>query len=176
MCNINHQMYTFQIIVLIQFLASTKCSNIMCSSPGRPFVHVVLYGMFSIHMCMQSSRWKDVLNTSLHLLVSLHECQKNIPYKTACTNGLPDDGQMMFEHLVDAKNWIKTIIWKAYICWFMLHNCITMYSTKTKLNSVALVRERTIPTERPPPVGEGSANFLRVEGCHVVSATSPHGR
>jgi len=31
--------------------------------------------------------------------------------------------------------------------------------TKTKLNSVALVRERTIPTERPPPVGEVSAKF-----------------
>ena len=46
----------------------------------------------------------------------------------------------------------------------------------TKLNSVALVRERTIPTERPPPVGEVSANFLRIEGCHVVSATGPHGR
>jgi hypothetical protein len=30
---------------------------------------------------------------------------------------------------------------------------------KKKLNSVALVRERTIPTERPPPVGEVSANF-----------------
>jgi len=29
----------------------------------------------------------------------------------------------------------------------------------TKLNSVALVRERTIPTEQPPPVGEVSANF-----------------
>jgi len=28
-----------------------------------------------------------------------------------------------------------------------------------KLNSVALVRERTIPTERSPPVGEVSANF-----------------
>ena len=26
-------------------------------------------------------------------------------------------------------------------------------------NSVALVRERTIPTERPPPVGEVNANF-----------------
>ena len=25
--------------------------------------------------------------------------------------------------------------------------------------SVALVRERTIPTERPPPVGEVGANF-----------------
>ena len=30
---------------------------------------------------------------------------------------------------------------------------------KTKLNSAALVRTRTIPTERPPPVGEVSANF-----------------
>jgi len=28
-----------------------------------------------------------------------------------------------------------------------------------KLNSVALVRTRNIPTERPPPVGEVSANF-----------------
>jgi len=27
------------------------------------------------------------------------------------------------------------------------------------MNSVALVRTRTIPTERPPPVGEVSANF-----------------
>jgi hypothetical protein len=35
---------------------------------------------------------------------------------------------------------------------------------KTKLNSVALVRERTIPTERPPPVGEGSANFITQTG------------
>jgi hypothetical protein len=33
-----------------------------------------------------------------------------------------------------------------------------------KKNSVALVRKRTIPTERPPLVGEVSANFLRVEG------------
>ena len=30
---------------------------------------------------------------------------------------------------------------------------------KTKLNSMALVCERTIPTERPPPVREVSANF-----------------
>jgi hypothetical protein len=31
-------------------------------------------------------------------------------------------------------------------------------------NSVAVVRKRTIPTERPPLVGEVSANLLRVEG------------
>jgi hypothetical protein len=30
---------------------------------------------------------------------------------------------------------------------------------KKKLNSVALFRKRTIPTERPPLVGEVSANF-----------------
>ena len=30
---------------------------------------------------------------------------------------------------------------------------------KLHINSVAIVRERTIPTERPPPVGEVSANF-----------------
>jgi hypothetical protein len=40
------------------------------------------------------------------------------------------------------------------------HNTVTAIDSvvnrqlKTKLNSVALVRERTIPTERPPPVGE----------------------
>ena len=33
------------------------------------------------------------------------------------------------------------------------------YKETIKLNSVALVRTRTIPTERPPPVGEVSANF-----------------
>ena len=33
-----------------------------------------------------------------------------------------------------------------------------------KRNSVALVRERTIPTERPPPVGEVSANFCGLRG------------
>jgi hypothetical protein len=32
-------------------------------------------------------------------------------------------------------------------------------TNKNKANSVALVRERTIPTERPPLVGEVSANF-----------------
>ena len=39
------------------------------------------------------------------------------------------------------------------------HTGLFALKTKTKLNSVALVRERTIPTERPPPVGEVSANF-----------------
>jgi hypothetical protein len=35
----------------------------------------------------------------------------------------------------------------------------TKLKTKKKLNSVVLVRKRTIPTERPQPAGEVSANF-----------------
>jgi hypothetical protein len=45
---------------------------------------------------------------------------------------------------------------------------------KTKLNSVALVRERTILTERPPLVGEVSATKVgTIEGYikHIFSVT-----
>jgi hypothetical protein len=42
-------------------------------------------------------------------------------------------------------------------CW-VLAMC-SSYMTKTKLNSMVWVRERTIPTERPPLVGEAIANF-----------------
>jgi hypothetical protein len=41
-------------------------------------------------------------------------------------------------------------------------------------NSVAWVRERTIPTEWPPPIGEVSANFSD-RWCHVVRVTDTYG-
>jgi hypothetical protein len=37
------------------------------------------------------------------------------------------------------------------------------------------VRERTIPTERSPLVGEVIANFAD-RGCHLVSVTDPYVR
>jgi hypothetical protein len=40
---------------------------------------------------------------------------------------------------------------------------------------MALAHKWTIPTERPPLVGEISANFVD-KGCRVASATDPHGR
>jgi hypothetical protein len=43
-------------------------------------------------------------------------------------------------------------------------------------NSLALVRERTIPIERSPLVGEVSVNFCGKEGCRVISTADPHGR
>jgi hypothetical protein len=33
-----------------------------------------------------------------------------------------------------------------------------------------------MPTERPPLVGEVSANFFEDRGCHVVGVTDPYGR
>jgi hypothetical protein len=47
------------------------------------------------------------------------------------------------------------------------------YSTGKK-NSVALVRERTMPTKQPPFVGEVVPTFAD-RGCCVVSATDSHG-
>jgi hypothetical protein len=38
------------------------------------------------------------------------------------------------------------------------------------------VRERTIPTERPPLVSEVIANFFADRGCHVVIVTDPYDR
>ena len=38
-----------------------------------------------------------VLSTSFHLLDSLYKYMKNLPYETACTNGLPDYEHVMFE-------------------------------------------------------------------------------
>jgi hypothetical protein len=45
----------------------------------------------------------------------------------------------------------------------------------SNFNSMVWVRERTIPTERPPLVGEVIANFAD-RGCYVVSVTDPYGR
>ena len=42
--------------------------------------------------------------------------------------------------------------------------CRLKLNVESKKNSVALVRERTIPTERPPPVNEVSHNFCGLRG------------
>jgi hypothetical protein len=55
--------------------------------------------------------------------------------------------------------------------WFTLLLHIFHERKKKKVkNSVAWVGEPTVPIERPSPVGEVSANFLRIEMCRVFSA------
>jgi hypothetical protein len=62
------------------------------------------------------------------------------------TNIYNEDNNISFTRLM------KTI--KVETC-----SQVIVHNNKTKLNSVALVRERTIRTERPPLVVEVSANF-----------------
>ena len=50
---------------------------------------------------------------------------------------------------------------------------VSTLPNQTKPNSVALVRERTIPTERPPPVGEVSANFCGYRGVTWLAQRIP---
>ena len=50
------------------------------------------------------------------------------------------------------------ILFDVVSFFFLLHAFLLLY-IYIYINSVALVRERTILTERPPPVGEVSANF-----------------
>jgi hypothetical protein len=57
---------------------------------------------------------------------------------------------------------LKTTTNKVRIIWVLANICTKL--KKLKLNSVVLVRERIILTERPSLVGEVSANFLRIEG------------
>jgi hypothetical protein len=45
---------------------------------------------------------------------------------------------------------------------------------KNTKNYVAWVLERTMPTQRPPPLGEVCTNFCADRGCHVVNMTDPN--
>jgi hypothetical protein len=58
-------------------------------------------------------------------------------------------------------------------CSHVTLNCCRMLLKK--LNSVAIVLKRTIPTERPRLLAKLVSTFAD-RGCRVVSTTDPHGR
>jgi hypothetical protein len=60
------------------------------------------------------------------------------------------------------------------LLWLIESVLTIQIDNKQQTNSVASVRERTIPTERPPLVGEVSSN-LADRGCHVVSVMDLYG-
>jgi hypothetical protein len=59
-------------------------------------------------------------------------------------------------------------------CYLPSIHCHILTSKNRRKNSVVRVRERTIPTKRPPLVGQVSAKFAD-RGSHVVSVTDPYG-
>ena len=81
-------MHAFQINVLIHFLVCSTCFEHYFFIIKKTIVTCSF--VWHVEGCTPST-------TSFHLLDCLRKCMKNIPYKTACTNGLPDDEQMMFE-------------------------------------------------------------------------------
>jgi hypothetical protein len=64
---------------------------------------------------------------------------------------------------------------KNFIVARKIINTISFFMLYKKLNSMALVCERTMPTERPPLFGEVVPTSAD-RGCCVVSATDSHGR
>jgi hypothetical protein len=61
---------------------------------------------------------------------------------------------------------LQIILNKHLGCLQIIHsNIMCNFCRLKKLNSVAWVRERTIPTERPPLVGEVSVNFFRIQSA-----------
>jgi hypothetical protein len=60
-------------------------------------------------------------------------------------------------------------IWNS---WLIIQKCFSCEGCRPT-NSVALVRERTRQTERPPLFGEVNANFWGLERCRMASAADP---
>jgi hypothetical protein len=65
------------------------------------------------------------------------------------------------------QEWNKELLEEFKPAVFNLGYAKTSYGYVTKLNSLALVRERIIPTDRPPLANEVSANYLGIEGQSV---------
>jgi hypothetical protein len=71
----------------------------------------------------------------------------------------PDQGLLWFSSVLQTSDGIVPRLGNDYFLPNPVQFIIILHPTKTKLSSVALVRERTIPIERPPLVGEVSASF-----------------
>jgi hypothetical protein len=85
-----------------------------------------------------------------------------ITYREVCTL-VPSHGMKhtLYTFKSVFENAIRVNVWRfaLSLMWTHLSEHIGVCIIKLKLNSVAVVRKRTIPTERPPLVGEVSANL-----------------
>jgi len=89
-----------------------------------------------------------------------HKCSKHVEAwnKTYCETILCIKLVKYWDKYTEMHGQQNVKKWVSFFCFSKeIHR--VLYIELTKLNSVALVRTRTIPTERPPPVGEVSANF-----------------
>jgi hypothetical protein len=87
---------------------------------------------------------------------------KESPFMKLKCSG-PSSQKLIIELYLKSKEFVSAFLKRILILFPISH----------LTNSVALVLEQTIPTERPPLVGEVSANFCGIEGCRMVSAADP---
>jgi hypothetical protein len=120
----------------------------------------------SYRLCLQMS-----LRSKLELLPQLQKWRQRC-YKHVARNWLQVGRQ---PHYQWKSHWTTTVRGEARHA-FLCYECFTEWVFKTPYmkNSVAWVREQTIPTERPLLVSDVSANFSD-SGCHVISMMDPCG-
>jgi len=112
----------------------------------------------------QSLYWLSYpAHTRLCMYVCMYVCMYIYIYIYKTTRYYTRGMALLFSNLkYNALFLITALIqWESFVLpsrFFSSYTSEGLYK-QNKTNSVALVRTRTIPTERPPPVGEVSANF-----------------
>jgi hypothetical protein len=137
------------------------------------------------------TKWLSRFNTSTSNRIALRFIRQNLQRWVGYVwFGRPVRSRITGEKLLvrptctqDIKMYRREIDWMDAFSWTRWWTCgfhkrqekYWVLRCKTKINSVALVRKRTIPTERPPLVEKLVPTFAD-RGRRVVSATDPHGR
>jgi hypothetical protein len=155
-----------------------------CPLHFRFVMEQVFLGVYLVYPC-----WSLLNHCSI--ITYHHHLRCDIPYQTAHRWSLVI--VIVIVYLFHRSLWLnsatgcrtcqKTLMHKqliiqnsvTYIFIWLQISCIKMTIKLKKLNSMVWVRKRTIPTERPPLVGEVIANFAD-RGCHMVSMTDPYSR
>jgi hypothetical protein len=81
------------------------------------------------------------------------QCSETLAYKLQTSVNHSEES---IQHSEQGESFKSRTIWFTVMC--CQHIYIYIYIYIYINNSMTSVRERTIPTERPPPVSEGSAN------------------
>jgi hypothetical protein len=113
-------------------------------------------------------------STQLHIVsyLSMYQRRQNSTYCSAFSESMLNETYWNAYQSVEKIS--TTFLYSVDRVRIQSHCDFILCRSSGTYNSVALVHQRTIPTERSPIVGV-SANFLWIEGCRVVSTGDPYG-